>query len=131
MYFFDNQPSQAQDWAISHSANRVRGTKVAVIESDITYGKLLNLCDLESFRHMKWFKQEYEKKANARTTLATIIDIIADKTQAEVVRAMRLRKGPDALEFGFSADIELILAVRNIANILSKNLVWSGLVGYV
>lgn len=131
VYFFDNQLSHACNWAINHAGDRKRGTKVAVIESDISYGNLLNLANPEQFRQMKSFKEAFERKAKTPTTLATIIDIIADKVNVDVVRATRILHGPETLGAGFSADIELILAVRSLKNILSKNLIWSGIIGYL
>jgi len=131
VYFFDNQFSHACSWAINHAGDRKRGTKVAVIESDISYGKLLNLANPEQFNQMKSFKDAFERKTNTRTTLATIIDIIADKVNVDVVRAFRILGGAQTLGAGFSADIELILAVRSLKNILSKNLIWSGIIGYL
>jgi len=131
VYFFDNQLSHACNWAVKHAGDRKRGTKVAVIESDISYGNLLNLANPEQFKQMKWFKAEYERKAKTPTTLATIIDIIAEKVNIDVVRATRILHNPETLGPGFSADIELILAVRSLKNILSKNLIWSGIIGYL
>ena len=131
VYFFDNQLSHACDWAKNHAGGRNKGTRIAVIEADISYGKLLNLCNPQQFDDMKWFKDEFERKSNSHTTLATIIDIIAEKVNVDVVRAMRILRQPQIIGAGFSTDIELILAVRNLKNILSKKLIWSGIIGYL
>lgn len=131
VYFFDNQPAHAREWAVKRVGNGMRGTKVAVVESEIKYGNLLNLTDYDEFETVKWFKDAYEKKANAPTTLATIIDIVADKTKAEVVKACRIPQNPELMTPGFSSDVELILAVRTLRNILSKKVVWSGMIGYI
>jgi len=130
VYFFDNQPSHAEDWAENQVGNRVRGTPVAVIESEIRYGNLLNLTDHKHFFEVRRFKDEFEKKTKTKTTLATIIDIVAAQTKAEVVKATRIRANGVLMENSFSSDVELILAVRELRNILSKRVVLSWMIGY-
>ena len=125
VYFFDNQPSQAKRWAKTRFG-AARGSKYAVIQSKIKYGRLLNLTDRESHDTVRWFAQEYQRKASKTVTLPTIIDIVAEKLNVEVVKAMRVPKKPDFLmQTGFSADIEVILAVRELKNILSRDQIWS------
>jgi hypothetical protein len=125
VYFFDNQPSQAKRWARKYSGTKP-GDKVAVIESKIKYGRLLNLTDREQYDSIHWFASEYRLKANRAVNLPTIIDIVAEKINAEVVKAIRVPDRPKFLmETGFSADIEVILAVRDIRNILSRENIWS------
>jgi hypothetical protein len=81
-----------------------------------------------------WFKREYERKTARTVSLATAIDIAAEKLNVEVVKANRVpanrvpRQSSGLMDLGFSADVEMILAVRNLSNILSRDLVWSGLV---
>jgi Poly(ADP-ribose) polymerase catalytic domain len=130
VYFFDNQLSHAKRWAKNEAGQRQRGTVVAVIESEIKYGNLMNLTDPEALEMVKTFKNAYERKANTRVTLATIIDIAADLTKTEVVKACRYPGNTELMWQGFTADVELILAVRAIGNILSKRLVWSEMLGY-
>ena len=130
IYFFDNQLSHAKSWAKNQAGQRQRGTAVAVIESEIKYGNLMNLTDPEALETVKTFKSAYERKANTPVTLATIIDIVADKTRAEVVKACRYPGNTTLMSQGFTADVEIILAVRAIGNILSKRLVWSEMIGY-
>jgi hypothetical protein len=125
VYFFDNQPSQAKRWATTRFGT-TPGTKVAVIQSKIKYGRLLNLTDREHHDSIQWFAREFQRKANKTVTLPTIIDIVAEKLNAEVVKAMRIPRKPSFLmETGFSADIEVILAVRDVTNILSREQIWS------
>jgi hypothetical protein len=129
VYFFDGQPSQAKRWASEHRAQT--GDKIAVIKSDIRYGRVLNLTDKEQSDYLKLFACEYQMKARARVTLAAIIDIAAEKLRVHVVKAMRIPKNPDwIMNTAFSSDVEIILAVRDISNILSKEMVWNGLAGY-
>lgn len=130
VYFFDNQLGHAKDWAENRAGNRMRGTAVAVIQSEVRYGKLLNLTDDEHLQTVRWFKTEFERNGRTRTTLAAIIDIVADKTGAEVVKACRIRGNSLQMEHGFSADVEIILAVRALGNILSKQVVLSWMIGY-
>jgi hypothetical protein len=130
VYFFDNQIVHARDWAINHAGERVRGTRIAVIESEIRYGELLNLTDREQFEAVKWFQSEFDRKSQTKTTLATIIDIVAERTRAQVVKACRIPRNPNLMNPGFSPDVEIILAVRSLGNILSKKLIWSGMIGY-
>lgn len=125
VYFFDNQPSQAKRWAKTRFGT-TPGSKVAVIQSKIKYGRLLNLTDREHHDSVQWFAREYQRKANKTVTLPTIIDIVAETLNAEVVKAMRIPKNPNFLmQTGFSADIEVILAVRDVKNILSREQIWS------
>lgn len=131
VYFFDNQMGHAREWAINHCGNRARGTKIAVIESEVKYGKLLNLTDHDQFKDVRWFKAEFEKKAQRPSTLATIIDIVAQKTRVDVVKACRIPQNAVVMNPGFSSDVEIILAVRSTGNILSKELIWSGMIGYL
>lgn len=130
VYFFDNQLSHAKTWAKNQAGKRQRGTVIAVIESEIKYGNLMNLTDPEALETVKTFKNAYERKTNIPVTLATIVDIVADKTNAEVVKACRYPGNTQLMPQGFTADVEIILAVRAIGNILSKRLVWSGMIGY-
>ena len=90
----------------------------------------MNLTDSDAFETVKRFKIDFERKVNQAVTLATIIDIVAEKTGAEVVKACRFPGNTQLMYQGFSADMEIILAVRAIGNILSKRLVWSEMIGY-
>ncbi len=131
VYFFDNQPSQAKHWAVTR-CGRMAGSRVAVIESKIRYGRLLNLADRQQQDSIQWFAREYQRKADKTVTLPTIIDIVAEKLSADVVKAMRIPRNPSFLmQTGFSADIEVILAVRNLTNILSRDIIWSQITGLV
>jgi hypothetical protein len=131
VYFFENQPSHAERWA---RRDKPAGSKVAVISSDVRYGRLLNLTDRQHCDLLGWFKREYERKTARTVSLATAIDIAAEKLNVEVVKANRVpanrvpRQSSGLMDLGFSADVEMILAVRNLSNILSRDLVWSGLV---
>jgi len=128
-YFFDNQPSQAKRWAATRNP---AGTQIAVIESDVKYGRLLNLTDQKQRDDLEWFAKEYQRKTNEKVTLPTIIDIVADRLGAEVVKAMRIPQNPSFLwQSRFSADVEVILAVREVKNILSKQIIWSQIAGPV
>lgn len=128
-YFFDNQLSQAKRWATTRNTP---GTKTAVIESGVKYGRLLNLTDKEQRDDLEWFAREYQRKTNETVTLPTIIDIVADRLGAEVVKAMRIPHNPSFLwQSRFSADVEVILAVREVKNILSKEIIWSQIAGLV
>lgn len=127
VYFFDNQPSQAKRWA-----KIMRNTRdgSAVIKSDIRYGKLLNLTDRGQCEELKRFRAKYEEKTKKQVTLPTIIDIAAERLQVECVKAIRIPQAPEMLtKQGFSPDVELILAVRNLTNILSKAIEWSEIGG--
>jgi hypothetical protein len=124
VYFFENQPSQARHWAITRFG-LLQGSKVAVIQSKIRYGKLLNLTDKENYDSVKWFAQNYERKARTKVSLPAVIDIVAEQLHADVVKAIRIPRSTRTSETGFSADIEVILAVREIKNILSKEIIWS------
>ncbi len=128
VYFYENQRHYARSWARNHRANRVKGTQIAVIESEIRYGMLLNLAEPQHFETVMWFKSEFERKARTKATLAAVIDIIADQTRAEVVKGWRILRNPTLMDLGFSADIEVILAVREIKNILSKSIVLSEMI---
>jgi hypothetical protein len=60
--------------------------------------------------------------------LAAIIDIAAEKLNVEVVKAVRIPGNAGFLMgTSFSPDVEVILAVRNLTNILSKAIIWSQL----
>jgi hypothetical protein len=127
VYFFDNQPSQAKKWAVTRKATP--GGAVAVIQSKVRYGRLLNLTDREHREILDWFAREFQRKANMKATLPAIIDIAADKLQAEVVKAIRIPQNATfLLGTGFCTDIEVILAVRNVTNILSTEIIWSQMV---
>lgn len=130
VYFFENQEGHARAWARTHCAKNVKGTSIAVIESDVRYGQLLNLTEPEQFETVQWFKAEYERKSQKSVTFATIIDIVAAQVKVEVVKACRIQSKPRLMSPGFSADVEIILAVRTLGNILSNKLIWSGMVGY-
>lgn len=131
VYFFDNQPSHARRWARRGLAP---GSQVAVIASDVKYGRLLNLTDKQHCDDLAWFKREYERKTQTPVSFAAAVDIAAEKLNVDVVKANRVPGNPTPryssglMDLGFSADVEMILAVRNLSNILSKDLVWSGLV---
>jgi hypothetical protein len=131
VYFFENQPSHAERWA---RRDKPPGSKIAVISAEVRYGRLLNLTDQPHCDLLSWFKREYERKAATTLSLATAIDIAAEKLNVEVVKANRVPANPSPrcssglMELGFSADVEMILAVRNLSNILSKSLLWTGLV---
>ncbi len=129
VYFFDGQVSQAKRWATEHKAKT--GDAIAVIGSNIKFGRMLNLADKEQSDCLNWFACEYRLRTKMKVTLATIIDIAAEKLNAQVVKAVRIPKNPSQLmETTFSADVEIILAVRELSNILSKEIVWEGLAGY-
>jgi hypothetical protein len=123
VYFFENQLSQAKRWARRVCANS--GKAAAVIRSNIRHGKLLNLTDKEQCDNLEWFANEYEHKSSTRVTLATIIDIAAEKLNVDVVKGARIWENPTRLmRTSFTADLEIILAVRNKTNILSKEIIW-------
>jgi len=127
VYFFDNQPSQAKRWAITRKATP--GGTIAVIQSKVRYGRLLNLTDRGHRDILDWFASEYRQKANVTVTLPTVIDIVAEKLNVEAVKAIRIPQNATFLMgTGFSADIEVILAVRNVTNILSTDIIWSQMV---
>ena len=123
-YFFENQLSQAKRWALTRFGNPA-GTVVAVVQSKIRFGNLLNLTDRETLRSVEKFRREYGRKAKVTPSLAVVIDIVAEILKAEVVKAIRIPEKFWSSEAGFSADIEVILAVREIKNILSKEIIWS------
>jgi hypothetical protein len=124
VYFFDNQPSQAKRWAQLHHKRKA----VAVIESTILYGRLLNLTDAEQLKIVHWFAEEFRRKAHVNATLPTIIDIVAEELNVDVVKATRIPRNPSLLmATTFSADVEIILAVRNTTNILTKEITWSAM----
>jgi hypothetical protein len=123
VYFFDNQVSQAKRWAKTHKA--IPGEAVAVIQSRIKYGKMLNLTDKEQQSIIDWFSMEYQRKSRSVASLTTIIDIAAEKLGVEVVRAVRIPKNPSFFkQTTFSSDVEIILAVRKTTNILSKDVTY-------
>lgn len=127
VYFFDNQPSQAKKWAATRKATP--GGTIAVIQSKVRYGRLFNLTDREHREILDWFTREYQRKANVKLTLPTVIDIAAEKLNAEAVKAIRIPQNATYLMgTGFSADTEVILAVRNVTNILSTDIIWSQMV---
>ena len=125
VYFFENQLTNAKNWALRRSPV---GTQVAVIESDVRYGRLLNLADRQHLDELGWFRKGLERKAMKAISFATAVDVAAAALNVDVVKANRIVGDPGVKGPGFSADIEMILAVRNLSNILSKDLVWSGLV---
>ena len=135
VYFFDNQPSQAKRWA--RTRREFIGKPIAVIESRIRYGRLLNLTENEHKDLLNWFYLaccersggEFRRRSGTENaSLAAIIDIAAEKLNVEVVKAVRIpRNAGFLMGTSFSADIEVILAVRNLTNILSKAIIWSQL----
>jgi len=127
VYFFDNQPSQAKRWA--RTRREFIGKPIAVIESRIRYGRLLNLTENEHKDLLNWFAGEFRRRSGTENaSLAAIIDIAAEKLNVEVVKAVRIPGNAGFLMgTSFSADIEVILAVRNLTNILSKAIIWSQL----
>jgi len=130
VYFFDNQLSHAKKWATTQAGKRQKGTIVAVIESEVKYGNLLNLTDTDTFGMVEKFRRDFEQKAQKKVSLATIIDIAAEKTAVDVVKACRYPYNTLLDPGGFSADMEIILAVRAIGNILSKQVIWSEMIGF-
>jgi hypothetical protein len=127
VYFFDNQPSQAKRWA--RTRREFVGKPIAVIESRIRYGRLLNLTENEHKNLLNWFAGEFRRRSGTQNaSLAVIIDIAAEKLSVEVVKAVRIPGNAGFLMgTSFSPDIEVILAVRNLTNILSKAIIWSQL----
>jgi len=127
VYFFENQISNAKRWAFRRHG-QTRGTTVAVIQSKIRCGRMLDLTERDLYDTVNWFAREFERKARQKASLAAIIDIAADQLGAEVVRAVRVPKNAAfLLGTGFSTDIEIILAVRELKNILSSEMIWSGM----
>ncbi len=130
VYFFDNQPSQAKRWAKTRFGSKP-GETVAVLRSKIKYGRLLNLTDREHHDSILWFATEYQRKTGKTVTRSTVIDIAAEQLNAEVVKAIRVPRNPGFLmHTGFSADVEVILAVREVKNILSREQIWSQMKTY-
>jgi hypothetical protein len=126
VYFFDGQLSQAKRWAITRYSKVGKG--IAVIESRIRHGRILNLTDREHRDLVLWFEAEFNRKSLKKATLPTIIDIVAEKLQIDVIKAVRIPSNASLImETSFSSDVEVILAVRNLTNILSKAIVWSQL----
>lgn len=125
VYFFENQLGNAKRWAFRYHGQS-RGSTVAVIQSKIKCGRMLDLTERDVYETVTWFAREFERKARQRATLATVIDIAAAQLGAEVVRAVRVRSNAVyLLGTGFSTDIEIILAVRELKNILSTEMIWS------
>jgi len=130
VYFFENQLSQAQRWALLKKG--VPGTKVCVVASDVRYGRVLNLTDKNQRDDLMWFAQEYQRRSATDVTLSSVIDIVAEKLNIEVVKAIRVPNNPTFMWGSrFSADVENILAVRRITNILSKEVIWTQVRGAI
>jgi hypothetical protein len=60
--FSRDQPSQAERWA---RREKPAGAKLAVISSDVRYGRLLNLTDPQHCDLPGSFKREYDRMASA------------------------------------------------------------------
>jgi hypothetical protein len=89
----------------------------------------LNLTENEHKDLLNWFVGEFRRRSGTENaSLAAIIDIAAEKLNVEVVKAVRIPGNAGFLMgTSFSPDVEVILAVRNLTNILSKAIIWSQL----
>lgn len=133
VYFFNGQLEKAKDWARLRKRQTGHQFPVAVIRSDVRYGRYIDLADRGHREALSKFVQAFERKTTSAIGFAAAIDIVAEKLQVEIVTGVRVTRRAAAIaaenppDNGFSADVEIIICVRKMENILSKEQIWSGL----
>ena len=127
VYFFDDQLPKAKDWARKRRSFPDQGFRVSVLLSLVQLGRCLNLMDSEQCETVKWLTTELWRRTGLRVSFAAGVDIAAEKTRANVVRAARIPKGWRPLEeTQFTSDVEMIICVKNMGQIKSSEIIWSG-----
>ncbi len=127
VYFFEDQTAHARSWARSKCSKIEAGWRIAVIESKIKYGRCLSLADSEQWTNLIWFTKEVERiTGRADYSRAQLINLAAEQMGIDVIKAVRVKNsykpGDQVVGPGFTTEAEVILCVRNLANILSKTL---------
>lgn len=128
VYFFESARDQAEKWA-KRKCKENGYSAFAVLQADIHLGRCLNLLDERCRRIVSQIAVKLAARGR-EVTDATAINAAGLLYPIDTVRAARSRARTGTLFAGskFDREIELIICVRNKANITNVRLALSGVV---